>query len=239
MSENRKLFLMILITILMTLVITPPCYGNSAEPPSILIIVPNAPEDLKICIGSGDTYAEARKTDKIMESYYTFYSHELQRANDYTIKISTEDSAFEILLKPIKHYNNIYSLDLKRQTLAPGKLLSRSLFLVFLRITFTLIIEAAVFWLFGFRDKRSWIAFGVINLMTQGALNIWLNGLSPLLSYVILTLIFGEILVFIAEIIAFFIFIKEHQRLRIFLYVIIANLFSLGAGGYMISVLPI
>lgn len=223
----------------MTFVITPACYGNSAEPPSILIIVPNAPEDLRISIGSEDTYTEANKTDKIMESYYAFYSHELKRANDYTIKVSTGESVFEILLEPIAYYNNIYTLDLDNQTLTPGKLLSRSFFLVFLRIAFTLIIEAAVFWLFGFRAKRSWIAFAVINFMTQGALNIWLNGFPPLVSYVMLTLVFGEILVFIAEIIAFSIFIKEHHRLRIFLYVIIANLLSLWAGGYMISVLPI
>ncbi|MGI6685187.1 MAG: hypothetical protein ACOX47_06880 [Bacillota bacterium] len=204
-----------------------------------MIIVPNAPEDLKISIGSGNTYAEANKTDKIIESYYTFYSRDLRTANDYTIKINTEDSAFEILLEPIKTYNNIFTLDLENQTVAPGKLLSRSLFLVFLRITFTLLIEAVVFWLFGFRDKRSWAAFAAINLITQGALNIWLNGFTPLLSYVILTLIFGEILVFIAEVIAFSIFIQEHRGLRIFLYVIFANLLSLFAGGYMISVLPI
>jgi len=239
MPKNRKWFLSVLIIIFITLVVTPVCYGNSAEPPSILIIVPNPPEDLRISIGSGDTYVEALKTEKFMENYYAFYSHELKRANEYTIKVSTEDNAFEILLEPIKHYHNIYTLDLNNQTVIPGKLLSRSFFLVFLRITCTLIIEAAVFWLFGFRDRRSWINFTIINLITQGALNIWLNGFSPLVSYVILTLIFGEIFVFIAEIFGFLILIKEHHPLRISLYVIIANLLSLWAGGYMITFLPI
>jgi hypothetical protein len=117
--------------------------------------------------------------------------------------------------------------------------LSRSILLVSMRIILTLAIEAIIFRLFGFRNKKSWIAFLIINLITQGALNIWLNGFAPLASYLVFTLIFGEILVFIAEIIAFSALIKEHRRWRILLYVITANLLSLFAGGYMITVLPI
>jgi hypothetical protein len=110
---------------------------------------------------------------------------------------------------------------------------------VSLRIILTLIIEAIVFWLFGFRNKRSWIVFLIINLITQGALNIWLNGAAPLVSYLIFTLIFGEMLVFIAEIIVFLVLIKEHRPMRTLLFVITANFLSLFAGGYIITVLPI
>jgi len=216
------------------------CYGNSAEPPSILIIVPNAPEELEISIGSGDTNIKANKTNKIIERFYTFYSEDLRMAKDYTIKISTGESSYEILLEePLKSYNNIFTLDLKNQTLTPGKSLSRSILLVSLRVILTLIIEAIVFWLFGFRSKKSWIAFLIINLVTQGALNIWLNGFVPLGSYLVLALIFGEILVLIAEMIAFLSLVKEHRRMRTIFYVITANLLSLYVGGYIITILPI
>lgn len=241
MHKKSKLFLaIILFMLLTTAVVTYTCYGNSAEPPSILIIVPNAPEDIEISIGSDNTYAKANKTDKFIERYYTFYSQDLRNANEYIININTGDSSFEISLEePLKSYNNIFTLDLVNQTLTPGKLLSRSIILVFLRITLTLLIEAIVFWLFGFRCKKSWIAFFTINLITQGALNIWLNGFDPLESYLVFTLIFGEILVFIAEIIAFLVIIKEHRLMRTLLYVITANFLSLFAGGYIITVLPI
>jgi hypothetical protein len=225
---------------LMVIVATSVCNGNSAEPPSILIIVSNAPDDLEISIGEDNTNIKANKTSKIIERYYTFYSEDLRMAKDYTINISTGESNFEILLEePLKTYNNIFTLNLDNQTLVPGKLMSRSILLVSLRIILTLIIEAIVFWLFGFRNKRSWIAFLIINLITQGALNIWLNGAAPLVSYLIFTLIFGEMLVFIAEIIMFLVLIKEHRPMRTLLFVITANFLSLFAGGYIITVLPI
>jgi hypothetical protein len=110
---------------------------------------------------------------------------------------------------------------------------------VSLRIALTLLIEGIVFWLFGFRNKRSWIVFLAINLITQGALNIWLNGFLPLGSYLVVSLVFGEILVFIAEIIVFLALVKEHRHRRTLLYVSTANFLSLFAGGYIITVLPI
>jgi len=117
--------------------------------------------------------------------------------------------------------------------------LSRSILLVSLRVILTLIIEAIVFWLFVFRKKNSWLAFLIINLITQGALNIWLNSSVPLASYLVFSLIFAEFFVFIAEIVLFLTLIKEHSRRRTVLYVIAANFLSLFAGGYIITVLPV
>ena len=108
-----------------------------------------------------------------------------------------------------------------------------------MRIIMTLAIEAIIFWLFGFRNKKSWIAFLIINIITQGALNIWLNGSAPLASYLIFSLIFMEFVVIIAEVIAFLAILKERGRGRTLLYVIAANFLSLLAGGYIITVLPV
>ncbi|MDD4503731.1 MAG: hypothetical protein PHS15_02750 [Clostridiaceae bacterium] len=240
MGRKTRSLLIVILSMVMLIAAAPGCYGNSAEPPSILIIVPDPPEDLEISIGSDNTNIKANKINKIIERYYTFYSEDLRMAEDYTININTGESNFQILLEePLKSYNNIFTLDLNNQKLIPGKLLSRSILLVSLRIILTLIIEAIVFRLFGFRNKKSWIAFLIINLITQGALNIWLNGYVPLASYLVFTLIFGEILVFVAEIIAFPALVKEHRPMRTILYVITANFLSLYAGGYIITVLPI
>ena len=69
-------------------------------------------------------------------------------------------------------------------------------------------------------------------------MNIWINGFFPIQSYLILNLVAAEILIFIAEIKAFLMIIKT-QRLRTVLYVLTANLMSLLAGGYIITVLPV
>jgi len=238
MGGKKRLILIVALSMLIVLVSV--CYGNSAEPPSILIIVPNAPEDLEVSIGSGNTNMMANIRDKVIEKYYAFYSSELRIAKDYTVRVSTRESSFEIVLeKPLKKYNNIYTLNLADKTLKPGKLLSRSIILVSMRITMTLAIEAIIFWLFGFRNKKSWIAFLIINIITQGALNIWLNGSAPLASYLIFSLIFMEFVVIIAEVIAFLAILKERGRGRTLLYVIAANFLSLLAGGYIITVLPV
>ena len=240
MTKPGKLLLVGILFIIVFFSITPVCYGNSAEPPSILIIVPNAPRDLEIGIGTGDTYTLAKRIDKPMESYFTFYLSELRSINDYVLKINTGESTFEIELdQPVKSYNNIYTLNIKRQTLTLGKSISRSILLVSLRVALTLIIEGIIFWLFGYRQKTSWLAFLIINLLSQGTLNIMLNGESPIASYVILGLIFGEIFVLIFESIAFLRFVKEHGRWRTFFYVLISNILSLVAGGYAITTLPI
>lgn len=238
--KTHKLFTAIILLAFMLIALVSVCYGNAAEPPSIIIIVNNAPDDLEISVGSGNTYVKTNKTGNIIENYYTFYSRDLEADNGYVIKVSTAESTFEIMLEePLRLYNNIYTLDLKNKKLTPGKTLPRSVLLVTLRISLTLLIEAVMFWLFGFRNKKSWIAFLVINLITQGALNIWINGFSPLKGYIIVSLVFGEINVFIFEIIAFLAILKEQRRIKTFLYAIIANLLSLFAGGYIITVLPV
>ena len=239
MVKKMRLLIIIMLVVLVYMTTATACYGNSAEPPSILIIVPGAPDGLEINISTGDTYIKAKEIDKLIEKYYIFYSRDLKRADDYTFKITTGSTDYIITIeRPMKTYNNIYTLDLKNQTLTPGKLLSRSILLISMRVVLTLMIEAIVFWLFGFRGKRYWTVFLVINLLTQGLLNIWINSFQPLVSYIIFSLVFAEIFVIIFELIAFLRLIKGH-RLQTVFYVITANLLSLFVGGYIVTLLPI
>ncbi|SNS90073.1 hypothetical protein SAMN05446037_102641 [Anaerovirgula multivorans] len=240
MVKENKIFTIVILAIFISMFTVHSSYGNSAEPPSILIIVPNAPDDLEISVGTGDAFTEARETNKLIETHYTFYSREIRMVSDYTFTISTGNINYEIALeKPLKLYNNIYTLDLDAQTLTPGKLLSRSILLVSMRIILTLIIEGILFWQFGFRNKESWIAFLMINLVTQGALNIWINGFPPAQSYLVFSLIFAEIIIVIVEILSFLILVKEHSGPRKVSYALVANVLSLIAGGYIITMLPI
>lgn len=240
MLRTGKIIFAMVITISMLFSATSICHSNAAEPPSIVIIVPDAPDDLEISIGYDGEYIKADKIDKVIETYYVFYLPYLGRTKDYHFRIDTGEESFEIVTDTRwEQYNNTFTLDLKNQTLTPGKSLSRSIILVSTRIILTLIIEACVFWIFGYRQKESWLVFLCINLLTQGVLNIWLNGFTPMTSYLIFQLIIGEFHVFVAELVAFLVFIKEHSRRRTALYVITANFISLIAGGYLISILPI
>ncbi len=215
------------------------CYGNSAEPPSVTFIVPNAPEDLEISVDTGGTIQKAEKNEFVFESHYTLYSHDLgEDIPVFLIRTTGGKINYNITIDEFpKRYNNIYTLDLKEQTLSEGKSWARSVILVTLRIIFTLLIEAIVFRLFGFRERRSWFIFILINLVTQGLLNIWINTF-PFSDYQLyLTMILAEILIIIAEETAFLLLLKEHKRFRIAFYVLAANVISFQLGGYIISAL--
>lgn len=241
---NKTVKPLILVMIICTLILSMlPIIvtANSAEPPSLVILINNPPDDLSIVLVSSENQPEAAVRRVAWEGYYVFYSRDMRDSSEYTFKVTTNVDSFECKLDaPLQRYNNVITLDLSNRELTPGKYPFRSVLLVSIRVLLTLLLEGIIFWLFRFKQKRSWLIFLAINLVTQGVLNIWLNsGGSVMPSYLIFALIFGEFFVFTAEMIVFPLLIKEHKKSRILIYTFIANLISLIAGGYIISVLPV
>ncbi len=241
MNKTGKVFIILLLCALTIVIIPIAASANSAEPPSLIIIVNNPPKDLSIVLVSNKNQPEARIRKVAWEGYYVFYNRDMQTNAEYKFMVTTNGKSFECTLdKPMKSYNNVFTLDLANQKLELGTYPFRAAILVSLRLVLTLIIEGAIFFLFKFRQKRSWMIFLIINLITQGVLNIWLNnGGSPMPNYLIFGLIIGELFVFIAEMIAFPALLKEHSKSYILRYAFLANFISLIAGGYIITVLPV
>jgi hypothetical protein len=107
-----------------------------------------------------------------------------------------------------------------------------------MRVVLTLIVEGLVFFLLGFRTRRSWTVFLIVNLVTQGALNLWINTVTYNDYSLFFGLIFYEFVIIIVEMVAFLGLLKEHGKWRRALYVLLANILSLLGGGYMLTVLP-
>lgn len=239
---KTKRYNLLIISFLIVLTFTTiVAYANSAEPPALIVIMKNVPDNISVSIVSQDNIEEGIQKKIAWETYYAFYKRSIGKSNEITLRASGNDTVYnQIVTKDyFTGYNNIITLDFKDQSIVKGKLLSRSIILVTLRVSFTLIIEGIIFFLFWFRNKKSWIAFLFINLVTQGILNIFLNGAAPFTSYLFLNLIFMEFFVFVAEIFGIIIFIKEHSIIRRVVYVLVANLVSLILGGYMITLLPV
>jgi hypothetical protein len=218
-----------------------PALANSAKPPSLVILVNNPPKDLSITLVSNGGQENSRFRRVAWEGYYAFYSTSMNINDQYTLKVTTNDESFECNIgTSLLGYNTVYTLDIPNRKIALGTYPFRRAILVSLRLLFTLLLEGLVFWFFNYREKRSWIIFLCINLITQGALNIWLNDGGHLMpSYLIFSLIIGEFFVFISEMIAFPLLIKEHGKGHSVSYAFIANLISLIAGGFIISLLPV
>ncbi|MGB4589483.1 MAG: hypothetical protein WBI17_09675 [Clostridiaceae bacterium] len=215
--------------------------ANSAEPPSVVILVKNPSKDLLITLLSEQNEINAKVKRIAWEGTYVFYSRDMKNGDKYTFKVTSGGESFEVTLsEPVYGYNNIYTLEVHEKTLTPGKYPFRSILLVGIRLFLTLLIESIIFLCFRFRQKRSWLIFLAINLVTQGILNIWLNNEATMSSsYLIFALIFGELFVFASEMVAFPALIKEHSKRRTVLYAFIANLVSLIVGGYLITLLPV
>lgn len=240
-KTGKRLILVMVLCMLIISILPIIASANSAEPPSLVILINNPPDDLSIVLVSNKNQPEAVVRRVAWEGYYVFYKRDMQSGEKYTFKVTTNGESFECTLDtPLKRYNNVVTLDLSNRELTSGIYPFRSVLLVSIRLLLTLLFEGIVFWLFRFRQKRSWLIFLVINIVTQGILNTWLNsGGSPMPSYLIFSLIIGEVFVFAFEMITFPIFIKEHKKSYILIYAFIANLVSLIAGGYFISVLPV
>lgn len=237
----KSLVIAMLLAMMLLSMLPRTAFANSAEPPSLVILINNPPKDLKIVMVSNNSSPEAMVKKVAWEVYYVFYSRDMQKNNKYTFKVTTKSESFQCTLEvPLESYNNVATLDLERKQLNPGKYPFRKALLVLLRVVLTLLIEGIIFWLFKFRQKRSWMVFLIINLITQGLLNIWLNqGGSFMPSYLLVGLIFGEIIVLIVEMISFPFFIKEHNDDLVIKYAFTANFISLIAGGYIITYLPV
>ena len=210
-------------------------YANSAAPPMMVVSISNAPEDLVLKTGK---YVAERK-DRPFTDYFIFQVYDLQ-SGVFSLQVTTGGKSFEIPITTGNALTNYFILDLDHQTLTRVDSLPGAKCVPVLMIVLTLVIEGIVFYLFGYRKWRSWKIFLGVNLVTQGALIIWLSQtISFTNSYAIFNLIFGEVFVFIIEMIAFGFLLREHGPVRRISYVLLANFLSLFLGGYLISVFAI
>lgn len=240
----KKVIVLLVLMLLITIIPIPVASANSAQPPNLTVIVSFPPDDLTLTIRlpNGNTIDEVVKIEKKgWETYYRFYDLiELEQTLEGAILIvDSSETSFECPLPgySFSYYDNLFTLNISNQSIEEGKSPVRNFILISMRIILTLLIEGLIFLAFGYRNKRSWIVFLIINLLTQGVLNVLLN--APYLGYWIIGFIFYEFIIFIIEMIAFPLILKEYKRKRAVIYAFVANLASLILGGVILTYLPV
>ena len=105
----------------------------------------------------------------------------------------------------------------------------------------TLLVEALVLWLFRFREKRSWLVFLAVNLVTQVGLHLACGSVLVTLGYhplfYALGLIVPELVIWAAECAAFALLLKEHSTKRRVGSALCANLASFIVGFFPLHLL--
>lgn len=215
--------------------------GNSAEPPSYIIIVPWADDSTTLTVLLDDkTTIHGTRHDKFSESYFLFYSDGLYDLSSHEktllVKNGKED---RVSLPQETSYNQVYTLEHDTMRLTPGKMPFRVIFFASIRIVLTLLVEGAIFYAFGFRKKESYILFLLFNAITQGILIWYLHStIVDFVGYFILGLIITEIIILAVEALLFTFFVKEKGSLRKLAYVFVANLASFAIGFMLLQHLP-
>lgn len=253
----KKKVLCIIAAVVFCLALPVPALANSAGLPYLTILVENPPAGLELSLtveseGTQKTYPiEGERI--LWEGCYRFYNHlwspwaaEDAAQPTAVLQVDTGEESFSLPVEPqgFSFEGNVVTLDLRNQRLLYDQPWWRTPLLIGLRMVLTLALEGAVFWLFGYRQRRSWAVFLLVNLFTQGAVNLALHLLIPTGTdyFVVLGLFFYtpmELLVLVVEIVAFRLLLRERTKGRAAGCAAVANLLSWGLGGLLLACLPI
>ena len=241
---SKKLFSLV-IAVLLVLVLPVSVSANSAEPPGVIIIVEGAPEDMTLTLEPGqepEYEIRVHGSRQGWETYFrVYYGGNFNMLSGAVIRVESGEKRFSCPVPADvgRRYNSLLTLNYETQTLTVGQRWWRQPVLTAVRVILTLLVEGLIFLAFGFRHKRSWIVFFVVNLLTQGWLNYIINSSAFSNGYWVLGLYLAEFVIFIAEAIAFPVATREKKKGRCVLYALAANALSLIAGLLLINYLPI
>ncbi|MDX1358111.1 MAG: hypothetical protein R3232_04715 [Clostridia bacterium] len=240
MKDNYKTIAAIIaITLILSVIFTPICLANSNVTPLITIIVPNAPDDIDITLNYKNGRIYGYKVDKFMESQFHFYNFDCRKDTVYTINVSYGNVSQVVALAATSGpVLNKYELDYKNLIAKVGVSRKRVNLYTILRIILILLIQSVVFYLFGFRKKKSWLIFLSITFVIQSIFNMWYSSYAAPEFYMIMILIFGAVFVFLFEGIAMVMIIQEKRETITFASVMIANLLSFTLIGLMMPYMP-
>ncbi len=105
----------------------------------------------------------------------------------------------------------------------------------------TLMVEGVLFWLFRFREKRSWLVFLAVNAATQVGLHLVFAGLIPLAGFhpIHYAMVFvpAELAICLVEALAYALLLKEQERRRRVGYAVLANITSAVLGYFPLHLL--
>ncbi|MBQ8641709.1 MAG: hypothetical protein IJ480_05770 [Clostridia bacterium] len=240
-----------MLTVLLFLLCALPVFANAAEPPCFTILVNGAPEDLEIFLVRADGKEERLPPEKRgWETYFCCdYYYNIERGvklefddvrqSSLRIVSGDVDVTMPIPVELVQEYNTVFALQWPEMELEKVYLFWRTPLLVTMRVLITLVVEGLLLWLFGYRQKRTWIIFLCVNLVTQTLLNLSLTGIIPPHGYWWFAYIFGEVLVFIAEAAAYMLLFREKGKVQALVMALLANGISMALGGWILSNLPL
>ncbi len=243
MEKLKKLLVLLLVAVLFLTGPSAQAYAIGPYlPPALTMIVYGAPQDLQIVFhivkeeGSAMVVLEPER--RLWETAYRFRREaawELTRwyGNAYDLQdteiefISGGESRripFPTELVSEHDLNDYITLYYNSGKMTRGFAPWRAPLLIGLRVLLLLAVKSLVFWLMGYRLKKSWLRFALINLVILGLQAVWTNGwinFNPMNSAFYFMFCF---LLVVAEFVALILLVNEQDRNRTARYIVYGNL---------------
>lgn len=247
----KKLLTFVIVFLMLAVLMPVRVYANSAEPPTMVILSVNAPSDTELVFTYSDGKTRnAEKHLRLWEKCYFLYHWNFADHNDngetvyYTkVTVKSSEKSFELDIPERTvggSFSRVWTLDFDNETLTENVSPLRAPLYMLLRIMFTLIIECGFYYLVGYREKDSYIAFIAVNIITQMFVNFVINGGSLDIFYSLTPLIYigMELLVFIFEMIVLPAKVEEKKAGWTLLWTFTANTVSMVIGGFALLFVP-
>ncbi|MBO4914272.1 MAG: hypothetical protein J5449_03615 [Oscillospiraceae bacterium] len=256
MKQRQRLLLLVLATALMLSI--PAAAAGIYHAPVLTLLVPFAPGDMSVTLtiykndktGQRIIPVKLEKQRKGWETQYMLrreavYGITTWYGNAYDLKDATVTLEYggenHKLFIPQELLSERNSEDYIQLNWRSGRMTamssSRSLLLALMWTAIALAVEGIIFWLFGYRSKKSWIMFLIINTVTQTAHHAFVSGVNVNPSSIKVYALLIPVLLLV-EMVCFVVLIDEYSRDKTISYVVAANAASQAALGLLMSVLP-
>jgi len=247
----KKLFCFLAVVLLFPASVV---FAMSPAPPRLTVVVNFAPENLALSVQCGDGSSKPmplQKGTKCWETQYflywpeEFFTPEERGATTLTLVMQNGGERYELPFpaQTVQDYYGTATLDFKTRSLTNGVSALRGWLLFVVHTALTFAAACAVFFVFGYRKKWSWLAFVAVNILAQGCLNsVFINEVIYPGPNAVLALVFFAPIAFLAEIVLVPIvvgfIIKEHRVRRAVACAFCAGVASLAINVLMLVLLP-
>ena len=111
----------------------------------------------------------------------------------------------------LRGYDNLISLDFESQEITEGKTPMHIFLAVLIGTLLSVLVEMGIFYLFGFRQKRSWIIVVSMAVLIHGLTKLYVYIIFPEISSQVFFLVAADIFLLPLKVFFLFNLVKEHK----------------------------
>lgn len=255
MKKWKRLWAALLGALVLAALLPVQALAAAGEDTFLTVWMRGAPRDMSITLhfpeDSGLEPLEMTREDRVWETYFRVYfrgelikwRRGLPKGTELLVEAEGETRRLSLPEDQFAGENAVFLLDGKTGGLEPGVPAFRTGLLAALRAGVTLLLQALVFWLLRYRDRRSWIIFSLTAAAIQVVLGLFvLRGASTLTSdyvlWALVALCLSEGFLTVVQTVLFSQLLWEHQEKRAVAAALACNGLTLGIGGAVVFFFP-